>query len=71
MSDYKKSGYANIFSEIGISDEEALKRVKDSFETMFRGGDEDRIYHDVGADMGYVEDTGNVDARTEIGRAHV
>ena len=65
MSDYKKSGYTNIFSEIGISDEEALKRVKDSFETMFRGGDEDRIYHDVGADMGYVEDTGNVDARTE------
>ncbi len=65
MASCKKEGYTNVFSRIGVSQEEADKRVMDTFETMFLGEDGRRIYHDVEPDMGYVEDTGNVDARTE------
>lgn len=32
---------------------------------LFYGTEEERIYHPVGDDMGYLEDTGNHDARTE------
>ena len=32
---------------------------------MFYGPEDERIYHPVGEDMGYIEDTGNHDARTE------
>lgn len=63
--EFSKNTYRNIFAEIGISQEEIDKRVKDAFDTMFRGGEGVAIYHNVGEDMGYMEDTGNVDARTE------
>lgn len=61
----KTSGYRNIFKEIGISEADIEKKLNDSFNTMFYGPKDQRIYHDAGADMGYMEDTGNVDARTE------
>ena len=32
---------------------------------MFYGPEDERVYHPVGEDMGYIEDTGNHDARTE------
>ena len=32
---------------------------------MFYGSGDERIYHPVDPDMGYMEDTGNIDARTE------
>lgn len=63
--DFSKRTYRNIFAEMGISQDEIDKRVKDTFNTMFRGGEGVAIYHDVSDDMGYMEDTGNVDARTE------
>lgn len=63
--DFSNRIYRNIFSEMGISQEEIDKRIKDTFKTMFRGGEGVAIYHDVQDDMGYMEDTGNVDARTE------
>src|SRR5699024_12049775 len=39
--------------------------IEDSVQTMFYGSEEERIYQPVGEDMGYMEDTGNHDARTE------
>lgn len=57
--------YRNLLLELGISAEEIDKRVRDTFNTMFRGADDVKIYHNVGDDMGYMEDTGNIDARTE------
>ena len=57
--------YRNVLAEAGMSAEAIDKWVNDSFNTLFYGSDEDRIYHPVGDDMGYVTDTGNNDARTE------
>lgn len=57
--------YRNLLAEFGIPQSEIDSRIKDAFETMFYGSEDQRIYHPVGQDMGYIEDTGNVDARTE------
>ena len=57
--------YRNIFAELGMSEEEIDKKLNDAFNTFFYGSEDERIYHTVGSDMGYLEDTGNHDARTE------
>ncbi len=56
--------YRNVFREIGISQEEIDKKLEQIVHTFFYD-EEERIYHPVGNDMGYLEDTGNIDARTE------
>ena len=56
--------YPNVFSRIGIDDETAKKRVEECFQTIFFDP-ENSFYHDVDADSGCMEDTGNIDARTE------
>lgn len=53
----------NVFLECGYSEEEINRRVEKTFRELFYG--ENSIYHEVGEDMGYMEDTGNHDARTE------
>ncbi len=58
-----KQNYRNIFAELGKTDEEISARLKEIVNEFFYG--EDRIYHTSGEDMGYLEDTGNHDARTE------
>ena len=57
--------YRNLFAECGYSQEEIDRRVEDTFQTIFFGPEEERFYHESGSDMGYLEDTGNYDARTE------
>lgn len=56
--------YPNLFAESGISQELIDKRIKDTFETLFFDPEE-RIYFEMGDNMGYMLDTGNNDARTE------
>lgn len=59
-----KRKYRNVFLEIGLSEEEVEKRVKDTFEEIFYGSN--RFFHMTeDKTMGYMEDTGNHDARTE------
>lgn len=65
MSEILNRTYRNLFAEIGISQEEIDRKLKEIVQTFFYGGEEERIYHPVGTDMGYLEDTGNNDARTE------
>lgn len=66
MPQAAKTGiYRNLFVECGISEEEVNKKLEDTFQTMFYGSEEERIFHLAGDDMGYMEDTGNHDARTE------
>lgn len=65
MAAYNDGKYRNVFSEIGKSDAEIEKKVKDAVNVFFYGSEEERIYHPVSDDMGYLEDTGNHDARTE------
>ena len=57
--------YRNIFHENGYTKEEIAQRVEDTFQTIFYGSEEEKFYHLVGDDMGYLEDTGNHDVRTE------
>lgn len=65
MSDMYNRTYRNMFAEIGISQEEIDRRLKEIVQTFFYGSEEERIYHPAGEDMGYLMDTGNYDARTE------
>lgn len=57
--------YRNVFAEHGYDEAEIQKRLEDIFQTMFHGPEDLRIYHEAGDDMGYMVDTGNIDARTE------
>ena len=65
MSAFTTKQYRNLFSQIGKGDQEIRDRLNEIFETFFYGSEEERIYHPVDPDMGYLEDTGNHDARTE------
>lgn len=65
MMDLSGKVYRNMFAEIGISQEEIDRKLKEIIQTFFYGSEEERIYHPVGEDMGYLMDTGNYDARTE------
>ena len=56
--------YPNYLSEIGISDEEARKRVEQAFETIFFDPEENFCHH-TDEDAWCMVDTGNNDARTE------
>ncbi len=62
---YETKQYRNVFAEYGYSEEEIEKRLQETFETIFHGSEEERFYHEAGEDMGFMEDTGNHDARTE------
>ena len=55
----------NYFLEMGKTQEEIDKRLEEIWNTFFYGPEDERIYHEAGEDMGYLEDTGNFDARTE------
>lgn len=65
MTDLSNKTYRNMFAEIGISQEEIDRKLEEIVQTFFYGSEEERIYHPVGEDMGYLMDTGNNDARTE------
>ena len=57
--------YRNVFAELGHTQEEIENKVKEAFQTVFYGPEGERFYFEAGDDMGYFEDTGNFDARTE------
>lgn len=65
MSDIQNRSYRNLFAENGVSQAEIDQKLKEIVQTFFYGSEEERIYHPVGEDMGYLMDTGNYDARTE------
>ncbi|MBP3655790.1 MAG: xylanase [Clostridia bacterium] len=56
--------YPNVFARIGVSDRQVKEKIRACFDTIFFDP-EDGFYHDVDADSGCMEDTGNHDARTE------
>lgn len=65
MGAFVNKEYRNLFLESGKSEQEIEERLQEMWNTFFYGSEEERIYHPVGDDMGYLEDTGNHDARTE------
>lgn len=62
---FETKQYRNVFLEYGYDEKEIEQRVEDTFQAMFYGTEEERIYHTSGEDMAYMEDTGNHDVRTE------
>ena len=65
MGAFETGIYRNVFREIGKTEEEISAKLSGIEQTFFYGSEEERIYHEVGPDLGYLEDTGNHDARTE------
>lgn len=57
--------YRNMFKEYGYSEAEIEERLRDTWDKLFYGDEDTRIYYPVGEDMGYILDTGNDDVRTE------
>ncbi|MEV5028046.1 glycosyl hydrolase family 8 [Paenibacillus sp. LPE1-1-1.1] len=57
--------YRNLFLEYGYKTEAINERVEHTWEQLFNGDDNVRIYFESGEDMGYLLDTGNIDVRTE------
>jgi oligosaccharide reducing-end xylanase len=57
--------YRNVFKELGYADSDIERKIQDTWEKVFYGDDDTRIYYPVGEDMGYILDTGNLDVRTE------
>jgi oligosaccharide reducing-end xylanase len=57
--------YRNVFRDFGYSEVEIAQRVEDTWQKLFYGDEDTRIYYPVGNDMGYILDTGNIDVRTE------
>lgn len=60
----QKKSYRNVFLELGYSESEIEKRVKDTFQEIFYGKNR-FFFMNEDETMGYMEDTGNHDARTE------
>lgn len=65
MKAFEGKTYRNLFAECGKTEKEINERLEEIWNVFFYGSEEERIYHPVGTDMGYLEDTGNHDARTE------
>lgn len=65
MSAFTTGIYRNVFKEIGKSQKEVTEKIQNAANVFFYGNEEERIYHPAGEDMGYLEDTGNHDVRTE------
>ena len=57
--------YRNLFLELGYLQKDIDIKLERIFQTLFYGNEDTRIYHPAGEDMGYMEDTGNHDVRTE------
>ena len=56
--------YTNLFAKLGITQEEIDKKIENVFQTIFFDPLE-RFYFETDNGMGYMLDTGNIDARTE------
>lgn len=57
--------YRNVLAEFGYEKAEIHKRLEAAWRELFEGGEDTRIYHESGGEMGYMLDTGNLDVRTE------
>ncbi|MCB2307055.1 xylanase [Clostridium estertheticum] len=57
--------YRNVFKEFGYSQEKIKDKIEDTWNKLFYGDEDTKIYYPVGEKEGYILDTGNVDVRSE------
>ncbi|MCM3039378.1 glycosyl hydrolase family 8 [Paenibacillus motobuensis] len=62
---YHTKQYRNLFKEIGYSEEEINAKLEDTWNELFYGDSDVRIYYPLDENKGYLLDTGNIDVRTE------
>lgn len=55
----------NLLSDYGYKEKDIEARVQECWHTLFEGKKSERIYFEVGKDMGFITDTGWEDVRTE------
>ncbi|MBW4079855.1 glycosyl hydrolase family 8 [Paenibacillus sp. S150] len=57
--------YSNLFRELGYPEDEIRQKLDHTWNELFYGTADVRIYHPLDDDKGYIVDTGNSDVRTE------
>lgn len=57
--------YRNVFAEFGYDEAAIEQRLHDTWEQLFYGDEDTKIYYEHSEDKAYLLDTGNNDARTE------
>ncbi|WP_458464487.1 glycosyl hydrolase family 8 [Paenibacillus sp.] len=57
--------YTNLFLELGYNENEIMTRLEETWNELFYGDENTRIYYPMGEDKGYLLDTGNLDVRSE------
>lgn len=57
--------YTNLFLKLGYDENEITNRLEETWNELFYGDDNTRIYYPMGEDKGYLLDTGNLDVRSE------
>lgn len=57
--------YRNVLAEYGVPEGEIEARLADTWNRLFDGDEETRIYYPADSETGYILDTGNRDVRTE------
>lgn len=57
--------YRNLFMELGFSEAEINTKLDETWNDLFYGDPDVRIYYPMDEDKGYILDTGNLDVRSE------
>ncbi|WP_339261183.1 glycosyl hydrolase family 8 [Paenibacillus sp. FSL R5-0713] len=57
--------YTNLFLKLGYDQNEITTRLDETWNALFYGDENTRIYYPMGEDKGYLLDTGNLDVRSE------
>jgi len=57
--------YRNVFMEFGYSEAEIKEKIEDSWNNLFYGDENTKIYYPIGEKEAYILDTGNIDVRSE------
>ncbi|WP_433753703.1 glycosyl hydrolase family 8 [Paenibacillus amylolyticus] len=57
--------YQNLFLKLGYDENEITTRLEETWNELFYGDENTRIYYPMGEDKGYMLDTGNHDVRSE------
>ncbi|MCG7378608.1 glycosyl hydrolase family 8 [Paenibacillus sp. ACRSA] len=62
---YDSGNYTNMFHKLGYSEQEINTRLEFTWNELFYGDEQTRIYYPMGENKGYLLDTGNHDVRSE------
>ncbi len=57
--------YRNVFRDYGYTEIDVQERLQQTWQELFYGPEDTKIYYELGEDKAYLLDTGNNDVRTE------